>query len=110
MRISDWSSDGCSSDLAEKNGGAVWISTYTRNLQHQIDGELDRLYPDRRLKALRAVIRKGRENYLCLLNLEDSARGLGQRPVDAVALRPIARWARAEARRVGHECVSPSRS
>ena len=78
---------------AEKNGGAVWISTYTRNLQHQIDGELDRLYPDRRLKALRAVIRKGRENYLCLLNLEDNARAVGQRPIDAVALGLMARWA-----------------
>ena len=31
---------------AEKNEGAVWLSTYTRNLQSQIDGELDRLYPD----------------------------------------------------------------
>src|SRR6185369_9649532 len=29
---------------AERNDGTVWISTYTRNLQHQIDGELDRLY------------------------------------------------------------------
>ena len=28
---------------AEKNKGPVWISTFTRNLQHQIDGELDRL-------------------------------------------------------------------
>ena len=26
---------------AEKNEGAVWISTYTRNLQHQIAGELE---------------------------------------------------------------------
>src|SRR6185312_13450298 len=25
---------------AEKNQGAVWISTFTRNLQHQITGEL----------------------------------------------------------------------
>ena len=31
---------------AEKNHGAVWISTFTRNLQTQIAGELDRLYPD----------------------------------------------------------------
>ena len=31
---------------AEKNRGSVWISTYTRNLQTQIAGELDRLYPD----------------------------------------------------------------
>ena len=60
---------------AEKNGGAVWLSTYTRNLQRQLDGELDRLHPDPKDKADRVVIRKGRENYLCLLNLEDAVRG-----------------------------------
>jgi ATP-dependent DNA helicase DinG len=80
---------------AEKNGGAVWISTYTRNLQHQIDGELDRLYPDPVLKALKAVVRKGRENYMCLLNLEDAARAVLMRPQDAVALGLMARWAQA---------------
>jgi ATP-dependent DNA helicase DinG len=80
---------------AEKNGGAVWISTYTRNLQHQIDGELDRLYPDPTVKALKAVVRKGRENYLCLLNLEDAARAVLVRPQDAVALGLMARWAQA---------------
>jgi ATP-dependent DNA helicase DinG len=31
---------------AQKNQGPVWISTYTRNLQRQLDGELDRLFPD----------------------------------------------------------------
>ncbi|MEX2009274.1 MAG: ATP-dependent DNA helicase, partial [Dongiaceae bacterium] len=78
---------------AEKNGGAVWISTYTRNLQHQIDGELDRLYPDATVKAAKAVVRKGRENYLCLLNLEEAVRGLPARPQDATALGLMARWA-----------------
>ncbi len=78
---------------AEKNGGAVWISTYTRNLQHQIDGELDRLYPDPTLKALKAVVRKGRENYLCLLNLEEASRAAMMRANDAVALGLMARWA-----------------
>ena len=52
---------------AEKNEAPVWLSTYTRNLQHQIDQELDRLYPDPIVKARRVVVRKGRENYLCLL-------------------------------------------
>ena len=80
---------------AEKNGGAVWISTYTRNLQHQIDGELDRLYPDPVAKTLKVVVRKGRENYLCLLNLEDAARAVLMRPQDAVALGLMARWAQA---------------
>jgi len=52
----------------------VWISTYTRNLQTQIAGELDRLYPDPVQKRRRVVVRKGRENFLCLLNYEDAVR------------------------------------
>ncbi|MDF1792578.1 MAG: ATP-dependent DNA helicase [Thalassobaculaceae bacterium] len=80
---------------AEKNEGAVWISTYTRNLQHQIDGELDRLYPDPVGKALKVVVRKGRENYLCLLNLEEAIRTLPMQPQYATALGLMARWARA---------------
>jgi len=80
---------------AERNDGTVWISTYTRNLQHQIDGELDRLYPTRARKAEKTVIRKGRENYLCLLNYEEAARGLQTRPADATALGLVARWASA---------------
>jgi ATP-dependent DNA helicase DinG len=77
---------------AEKNEGSVWFSTYTRNLQHQIDGELDRLYPDPADKALNVVIRKGRENYLCLLNFEEALRGLKANPDNAVALGLLARW------------------
>jgi ATP-dependent DNA helicase DinG len=80
---------------AEKNKGPVWISTYTRHLQHQIDGELDRLYANPALKSEKVVIRKGRENYLCLLNLAELAGELGQRPVDAVAFGLMARWAMA---------------
>lgn len=80
---------------AEKNEGAVWISTYTRNLQHQIDGELDRLYPDPVGKATKVVVRKGRENYLCLLNLEEAIRTLTMQPQYATALGLMARWARA---------------
>ncbi len=78
---------------AERNGGPVWISTYTRNLQRQIDTELDRLYPDPVLKRRKVVVRKGRENYLCLLNLEDAVERLGTRAGDAAALGLVARWA-----------------
>jgi ATP-dependent DNA helicase DinG len=77
---------------AEKNQGVVWISTYTRNLQHQITGELDRLYPDPAEKNRRVVLRKGRENYLCLLNFEEGVAGLPMRPYDAAALGIMARW------------------
>jgi len=80
---------------AERNQGPVWVSTFTRNLQHQIDRELDRLEPDPVLKRTRVVIRKGRENYLCLLNLEEAIQGLASRPQDGVALGLMARWARA---------------
>ncbi|MFN3233249.1 MAG: hypothetical protein ACE363_13990 [Alphaproteobacteria bacterium] len=57
---------------AARNGGAVWLSTYTKNLQRQLDQELDRQFPDPREKARKVVVRKGRENYLCLLNLEEA--------------------------------------
>jgi len=81
---------------SEKNAGPVWISTYTRNLQQQIDQELNSLYPDPDEKARHVVIRKGRENYLCLLNLEDAAgrfTTLQRRNALGVAL--TARWVQA---------------
>lgn len=79
---------------AERNGAPVWISTYTRNLQRQIDQELDHLYPDPQLKARKVVIRKGRENYLCLLNMEEAvSRFAALRPHDAIGLGLLARWA-----------------
>jgi ATP-dependent DNA helicase DinG len=81
---------------SEKNAGPVWISTYTRNLQQQIDQELDHLYPDPDLKARQVVIRKGRENYLCLLNLEDVAgRFTGLQRRNAVGVALTARWVQA---------------
>ena len=81
---------------SEKNAGPVWISTYTRNLQQQIDQELDHLYPDPDLKARQVVIRKGRENYLCLLNLEDVAgRFTALQKRNAVGVALTARWVQA---------------
>ena len=77
---------------AEKNQGPVWISTFTKNLQHQVSTELDRLYPDPLVKARRVVVRKGRENYLCLLNYEEAIAGLQLRPYDGIALGLMARW------------------
>jgi len=77
---------------AEKNEAPIWLSTYTRNLQHQIDEELDRLYPDGKVKADRVVVRKGRENYMCLLNFEESVKGVAVDRDAAVPLGLIARW------------------
>ena len=82
---------------AEKNQGTVWLSTYTKNLQRQIDQELDRLYPDPEIKNVNVAMRKGRENYLCLLNLEESAAGVEttRNPNHAIAAGIMARWAAA---------------
>ena len=82
---------------AERNKGAVWISTFTRHLQRQIDSELTRLFPDPVERRRRVVVRKGRENYLCLLNLEDAAASAsgGFAPTQLIAFGLIARWAMA---------------
>jgi ATP-dependent DNA helicase DinG len=81
---------------AEKNEGAVWISTFTRNLQRQLDAELDRLYPDPTEKIDKVVIRKGRENYFCLLNFAEATgrlrSGAGVAS-EAIGLGLMARWA-----------------
>jgi ATP-dependent DNA helicase DinG len=80
---------------AQKNHGAVWVSTFTRHLQRQIDGELARLLPDPVQRRRRVVIRKGRENYLCLLNLEDAAGAAttGFVQQQTIPLGLIVRWA-----------------
>ena len=78
---------------AEKNGPGLWISTYTRNLQRQIVQEIAHLYPDPEERSEKAVVRKGRENYLCLLNFEEAAKRTALAPGQrAVALGLIARW------------------
>jgi ATP-dependent DNA helicase DinG len=78
---------------AERNHGSVWISTYTKLLQRQIDTELSRLHPDPVERRRRVVVRKGRENYLCLLNLEDQV-GNAMSGVSAtlIPLGLITRW------------------
>ncbi|MDH5748929.1 MAG: ATP-dependent DNA helicase, partial [Rhodospirillales bacterium] len=79
---------------SEKNKGTVWISTFTRNLQRQLDAEADRLHPDPDEKAKKVVVRKGRENYFCLLNFDEALGRLTASPGDdAVALGLMARWA-----------------
>jgi ATP-dependent DNA helicase DinG len=78
---------------AEKSGGAVWVSTFTKNLQRQLRTESARAWPARRTDGRApVVVRKGRENYLCLLNLEDALQGgFGGRA--AVLAQLVARWA-----------------
>jgi ATP-dependent DNA helicase DinG len=77
---------------AAKAGGAVWVSTYTKALQRQLDRESERLFPDPAERKAKVVVRKGRENYLCLLNLEDALQG-GFAGRAAVLAQLVARWA-----------------
>ncbi len=77
---------------AERNGAPVWISTYTRNLQRQIDQETARLYPEPAERRRRVVVRKGRENYLCLLNMEEAV-GAASMAGMTLPLALVARWA-----------------
>lgn len=55
---------------AAKNDGQVWISTFTRYLQNQLQTDLSRIFPQD--MQHHAVVRKGRENYLCILNVDES--------------------------------------
>ncbi|XAM22847.1 ATP-dependent DNA helicase [Sphingomicrobium sp. XHP0239] len=77
---------------AEKSGGTVWVSTYTKALQRQLDAEGPRIEPNDERRKERIVVRKGRENYLCLLNLEDAMQG-GFQGRAAVLAQLVARWA-----------------
>jgi ATP-dependent DNA helicase DinG len=77
---------------AEKADGPVWVSTYTKALQRQLDREGARLFPDAAERRRKVVVRKGRENYLCLLNLEDALQG-GFAGRAAILAQLVARWA-----------------
>ena len=78
---------------AAASGGTVWVSTYTKNLQRQLRRESRRAWPVTRADGSPpVVVRKGRENYLCLLNLEDALQGgFAGRP--AILAHLVARWA-----------------
>jgi len=80
--------------VGRANQGAVWISTFTRNLQSQISGELDRLYPDPVAKRPPRRGAQGAREFPLPVEL----RGFGgaRRPRVARSLWPplalIARW------------------
>lgn len=81
---------------ARKNNAPVWVSTYTKNLQRQIDQETQRIVADPAERRDRIVIRKGRENYVCLLNLQEAfAKMSSANPRSALLAALVARWVRA---------------
>ena len=79
-------------EWSEASGGAVHISTYTKALQRQLARETRRLYASDKEHRAKVAVRKGRENYLCLLNLEDALQG-GFSGRAAIFARLASRWA-----------------
>lgn len=78
---------------SQASGGTVWVSTFTKNLQRQLRSESRRAWPLKRADGTPpVVVRKGRENYLCLLNLEDALQG-GFTGRPAILAHLVARWA-----------------
>ncbi|MEQ1640434.1 MAG: ATP-dependent DNA helicase [Novosphingobium sp.] len=78
---------------ADASGGTVWVSTFTKALQRQLRRESRRAWPGTRADGTQpVVVRKGRENYLCLLNLEDALQG-GFTGRAAIMAQLVARWA-----------------
>ena len=77
---------------SDRAGGVVWVSTFTKALQRQLDGEGHKLFPDEAERKAKIVIRKGRENYLCLLNLEDAMQGAFAGRA-AILAHLVGRWA-----------------
>ena len=77
---------------AEEAGGTVWVSTFTKALQRQLDGEGPKLFADADERTRKIVVRKGRENYLCLLNLEDALQGAFSGRA-AILAQLVGRWA-----------------
>ena len=78
---------------AQKSGGTVWVSTFTKALQRQLRRESRRAWSSARPDGSQpVVVRKGRENYLCLLNLEDALQG-GFNGRAAIMAQLVARWA-----------------
>lgn len=80
---------------ARRNNAPVWISTYTKNLQRQLDHETVRLTDDPEERFRRIAVRKGRENYACLLNMQEAfGRLTASNARSALLAALIARWAR----------------
>src|SRR3546814_14568365 len=96
MRISDWSSDVCSSDLGQVFLGLVRCQ---RRLRRDPPRQTQRVGGDAAIVVGRQVTRCNRRCFVCIR----------RRDVDLPA-RPRSQLARSEEPRAGKECVSTCRS
>ncbi len=76
---------------ARKAQGQVWVSTYTRALQKQIYHDTRALFDREAERQQQVVVRKGRENYMCLLNFQERLVSAQTGPEVIMAVL-IARW------------------
>ncbi|MGZ3305258.1 MAG: ATP-dependent DNA helicase [Asticcacaulis sp.] len=76
---------------AHKAQGQVWVSTYTKALQKQIYADTRALFDKPAERTEKVVVRKGRENYLCLLNFQERI-GAAQSGPEAIIAVLMARW------------------
>ncbi|WP_368408144.1 ATP-dependent DNA helicase [Asticcacaulis machinosus] len=77
---------------AQKAQGKVWVSTYTRALQKQIFNDTRALFDTDAERQMKVAVRKGRENYLCLLNYQERLTAASQTPGEAIIAGLMARW------------------
>lgn len=77
---------------AEKNQRPAVISTYSKALQNQVASELKRFFPKPQAYDEAVVMRKGRENYLCLRQYQAALMTPNIKPIVILYLTMIARW------------------
>src|SRR3546814_14167795 len=98
MRISDWSSDVCSSDLTARGGNQQIAVPAHRNRANAVVAQLGDFTATEGAKLLAVVAHQpfpGSEPQVAFRSLRDA--------VDLIVREPVAR---SEERRVGKECVS----
>src|SRR3546814_11524261 len=111
MRISDWSSDVCSSDLRWVPHGHPPVSAWTVLEDTGLD--IERARKDRRLSGIVAMLNRHAE-YMQTTETRATptsfVNGKPLRQFGAQELLDVVAAERSEARRVGKECVSTCRS
>lgn len=76
---------------AQKNDQALWISTYTKNLQRQIKEEASKNILSQKCPPKIALL-KGRANYLCLRNFEELLKKTTPQDALRIPLTLLAHW------------------
>src|SRR3546814_12859008 len=101
MRISDWSSDVCSSDLADRHEFDAAI-TQLQSMRRQTPEDFDLLYNEAQINARAERYSQAQALLREYINVQTQRRqSINDKATNA---------ARTEERRVGKECVSTCRS